>query len=1500
MKICNQIVITILCAITCSYGVEAQNNFFDDAGANKLIRSNARRVITPENFRTVGANTIQLQTFLWSLPSERNVDRRTAPVISLPMPDGTLADFHVWESSIQEAGLEAKYPGIKTFAGQGIDDPYATIRFDYTSFGFHAQILSVNGNVYIDPYARGDIDHYISYYGTENKRTDRFVCELKENAILNRTTNVLAGPCRGTQLYSYRLAVACTGEYAVAVGGTTAALLHSAIVTTVNRVDGVYESEVAIRMVLIANNNLVEYLNAGTDPFNGNNNAGTLINESQTVITSVIGSANFDIGHTFSTGGGGLAGLGVVCIAGQKARGITGSPNPVGDNYDIDYVAHEMGHQFGGDHSFNSTTSNCGGGNRNASTAYEVGSGTTIMAYAGICTTDDIQLHSDAFFHTVSFDEISNYVEAGGGSCKVAIPTGNTLPVITSMNNNLANIPLNTPFTLTGTATDADGDPITYCWEEWDLGTGGAWNNGANSTTAPLFRPRPPKVSGSRTFPDMAVILAGYPANPAVQNLGGLKGETRSLVARAIKFRLTVRDNRAGGSGVVTGGNGCQLPATFQVNTIAATGPFIVNIPNGGESYAGNSSQTVTWNVAGTNAAPINTANVKITLSTDGGLTFPTTLLASTANDGSELVTIPNIATTTARVKVEAEGNVYFDISNANFTIIALVSGFSFNATTATTIGCGGPTTAAVTLGTTANGSFVTPIVLTATAGVPVGTTVTFAPNPLAPGSATTVTLNNANTLANGTYNITVTGTAGAEIQTAVVTFIVSAGAGPVITSQPANATLCEGGNATFSVTATAATGYQWQVNTGAGFTDIPLAITSTYMATAVTAGQNGYLYQVIVTGLCNTTTSASATLTVQTAPAITTQPANTTACVGTNATLTVAATGTNLTYQWQTSAAGCAGPWTPIPGATTNSYTVVGITLANDNTGYQVVISGTCAPSVTSNCALLTVGNAAGITNQPIDVTACEGTNAVFNVTATGSVSSYQWQVNTGSGFTDIAGANTNTLTLNAVTVAMTGYQYLVNVFSCTAIPIVSNTVTLTVNSLATISAQPANSTVCLGSNASFGVTAAGTGISYQWQYAASCAGPFTNITGATNSTYDLTNVTLADAGAYQVVVTGTCNTVTSTCASLVVNSPVTISAQPASVDICLPINTTSFTVTAAGTGLTYQWQVSTDGGATWTNITGETNATLNLTGLTASMNGYQYQVVLNGTCTTDLNSAAAILAVNSPVNITQQPTDQLSCAGSAASFTVTATGSTITYQWQMSVGGGPFVNVPNAAPFSGVTTNTLNISPITTVLNGYVFQVIVSGVPCGSVTSDPATLTANALPVVVLTAASYSAINPYIRTTLYTTVSPAGTDYVYTWYRDNVVTSQTGDRFNVTVDDLGVYDVVVTDTVTGCSSNRSNTAEIKFAISDQVFIYPNPTSGQFQVRYYSSSTSTSYGLSVYDSKGARVYNRTYPITSAYTRMDVNLDNASSGIYMVEVKDANGKRLATGKLIVR
>lgn len=1046
---------------------QAQEQFFSNSRPNATLATTGQRVIVPERFNAVQLDFASIKTFLWSLPDEKEISgqRNLGQILSLPMPDGSSARFRVWESSIQEIGLQGKFPNIRTFAGQGIDDPAATIRMDYSPHnGFHAQILSPSGRIYIDPYARGDVNNYISYYARDYRKTTNFSCGVQDdpNAVTGMAGRIEAA-CRGTNLYTYRLAVACTGEYAQAVGATTPEQLHAAIVTTVNRVTGVYESEVAIRMVLVANNNLIEYLDPATDQFNGNNNAGTLIGESQTVINSIIGAANYDIGHTFSTGGGGLAGLRVVCSNTQKARGITGSSQPFGDAYDIDYVAHEIGHQFGGNHTFNSSTSSCGGGNRNSSTAYEVGSGTTIQAYAGICGSDNIQPNSDPYFHPISFDEISNFVEAGGATCRQVTATGNTLPVITSMPTNGLNIPRNTPFVLTATATDADGDALTYSWEQFDLGPSTTWSGGANSATAPLFKSRVPKASGSRMFPDTAVILANYPANPSA-TLGGLKGETLPQVARAMKFRVTVRDNRAGGAGVVSGGSGCStggFTGDFVVNTVDGTGPFLVTAPNGGESYPGGSVQNITWNVAGTDAAPISCANVRISFSTDGFRTS-TVLAASTPNDGSEALAIPVGLTNTARIRIEAIGNIFFDISNQDFSVTPALDGFDFSTPAPATVACNGPTTANITLGTTPFGTFNTPINLTAT-GAPAGTTVSFGTNPLTPGSSTTVTLNGVNTLSNGSYVITVNGVAGSQARSRELTFTVQAGAAPTISTQPVNAAVCIGTNANFSVVAAGATGYQWQVSTDGGnsFNNVATGGTgSSYTVNNVTAAINNHRYRVNVIGQCGVAVSDAVTLTAQQAPAISANPANATLCEGSNATFNVTASGTALSYVWQVSTDG-GNNYTDIGSSNNASYTVNGITPAQNSNRYRVQISGTCAPAATSTAALLTVVSPVQVTVDPQSIAECETGNVTFSVSGAGSGIIYAWQrsADGGNNWQTVtnggvySGATTSTISLTNLPPDYNNYRYraLLSNSTCTT-PDVSAAATLTVNARPTV----------------------------------------------------------------------------------------------------------------------------------------------------------------------------------------------------------------------------------------------------------------------------------------------------------------------------------------------------------------------------------------------------------------------------------------------------------------
>lgn len=640
-----------------------------------------KRTRVPATYATFAIDKKTMDSELLSAPAE--FTGAEGRVIELPMPNGSTAKFRVFHSLIVEQGLADKFPELgRTYSAQGIDDPTATARLDFLPTGFHAMVLSPNGTVMVDPYAEGDTFNYVSYFKRDLPKMDSWACEkpAKDFASISDINSFeipdasQSDVISGATLRTYRLALAATVEYSSAVGGNTIAGALAAEVLIMNRVNGVYERDLTMRMVIIANNNLITYAGNQTcggvacttanDPYT-NSNGGTMLSQNQTNIDAVIGTANYDIGHVFSTGGGGVAQLQSPCNA-NKAQGVTGLPNPIGDPFAIDYVAHEMGHQWGSNHTFNANVGSCSG-NRVGGFAFEPGSGITIMGYAGICGAQDLAANSIDTFHLRSLDVIVAYTQTGAGNtCDVETATGNTPPVVTLPLGSSFNIPKQTPFALTATATDANGDSLTYDWNSTTNGSAGAAtvvpNSDADGITRPIFRNYLPQTTGVRYFPSLQYIRNN--ANVPPNTTGGfMTGELMSAITRTMVFQVLVRDNRAGGGGINS--------ASASVNVDGASGPFNVTAPNTGVTWAGSSAQTVTWSVNNTTAAPVSAANVMISFSTDGGLTFPTVILASTPNDGTETITVPNVATTQGRIKVEAVGNIFFDMSDANFTTTA-------------------------------------------------------------------------------------------------------------------------------------------------------------------------------------------------------------------------------------------------------------------------------------------------------------------------------------------------------------------------------------------------------------------------------------------------------------------------------------------------------------------------------------------------------------------------------------------------------------------------------------------------------------------------------------------------------------------------------------------------------------------------------------------------------------------------------------------------------------
>jgi len=621
---------------------------------------NIQRSWYPAHYGIFTLQHAAMKNFLSGAPMENNDRLHSSLVIELPMPDGSFQRYSLVESPVMEPALANAYPMIQTYAGKGIDDVTATLRCDFTPFGFHAYVLSANGTLYIDPLDFGNPNRYIVYYKQDiPPQLYRMNCLLEttdEKSELNSEHSRLYQPTSfmsiGSELRTYRLALAADYEYTQYYGGTVAGAL-AGMVTSINRVNGVYERELDIHMNLVANDTLLIYTTT-SDPYT-NNNGGTMLTQNQTTCNTVIGSANYDIGHVFSTGGGGVANLGCVC-GNSKAKGVTGSPDPIGDPFDIDYVVHEMGHQFGANHSFNATTGSCGGGNRAASAAYEPGSASTIMGYAGICGTNDLQPHSDAYFHTKNFDEIVAYSQTGNGNtCPVITSTGNNPPVLTVPTTSFT-IPYLSPFKLAASATDPDGDTVTFCWEEYDLGPAGNWN--APSGNAPIFRSFNATTSPERMFPKLTDIL----------NNTTTVGEIKASYARSLAFRCTARDNRSMGGGVT------HSQSTVNLNVINTGTPFAVTYPNTtGISWSAFAAETITWDVAQTDTAPINTPTVNIYLSTDNGQTFPVVIATGVPNNGSYSFSVPAAPTTTGRILVEGAGNIFLDINDQPFTIITNV-----------------------------------------------------------------------------------------------------------------------------------------------------------------------------------------------------------------------------------------------------------------------------------------------------------------------------------------------------------------------------------------------------------------------------------------------------------------------------------------------------------------------------------------------------------------------------------------------------------------------------------------------------------------------------------------------------------------------------------------------------------------------------------------------------------------------------------------------------------
>ncbi|WP_338375861.1 reprolysin-like metallopeptidase [uncultured Flavobacterium sp.] len=743
-----------------SFSLFAQTNNWQIKNERELTTlSKVRRANTPKNYKILSLNLENFKNQLLNAPVRGSFLGRSTHEILLPNADGKIERYHVMETPIMEQELADKFPMIKSYAAQGVDDPTAIARFSVTQFGLHSMTFSSGkSTVFIDPYTE-NAQNYIVYKRSDLERgSPDFECLTEEDVHLpSLETDRNAHPINtlntdDSTLRTYRLAQSCTAEYGniFAGTGTTAqqkANIQAQMAITMTRVNGVYEIDLGITMVFVANNDLIIYLGSTTsDPWSNEWNTKT----AQT-IDSVIGVNNYDIGHNFNTTGGGNAGcLACVCKSTSqnnthKGRGYTGRSNPTGDAFDIDYVAHEMGHQFGGYHT--QSNSNCRSGS--GATEVEPGSGSTIMAYAGICAAN-VQNNSDAYFGYVNIRDISDYVKTTAGSCSVNVPFSNQPPIVSAGSDYT--IPKSTAFILTATGSDPDGDPLTYTWEQND-----PENPNSNAaptstrTSGPMFRSLTGTTSPSRYMPDLATVLTGATSNT---------WEVVPSVARNMSFSVLVRDNVAGAG---------QTSSDLMDVTVSGTaGPFLVNSPNTNVSWQRGSNQTITWDVAGTTSNGVDCEFVDIYLSSNGGASFPTLLASKVPNDGSEVVTMPSATGTNRRIMVKGNSHIFYDVSNTNFTVTTSSSTFSLSYDGTidgqNKVVCQGDDASydikyETIGGFSANTTF-------SVSGNPAGTIVVFSPSTVSSDEIITMTLSNTSSVSPGIYSMTVSGTSGATTKT--------------------------------------------------------------------------------------------------------------------------------------------------------------------------------------------------------------------------------------------------------------------------------------------------------------------------------------------------------------------------------------------------------------------------------------------------------------------------------------------------------------------------------------------------------------------------------------------------------------------------------------------------------------------------------------------------------------------------------------------------------------
>lgn len=737
------------------FSVFAQNSSWKKIESTKDTKIVSKLNLDKNKIHVFELNTISLQKSLSPVFLRSDKSKKQSIIINIPGEDGKLESFKIYETPVFSPDLAAKYPDIKSYVGTSINNYGTRLRMSVSPQGVQTMISYLDKpSVFMQPVSKSSNQYILYSRKDKNIFVDKFECKTIDelNGAFNKggtasKIKLNEGGANNQTLQKFRIAISVTGEYTtyhddgISGNGDAVADALAAINATLSRVNDIFETDMAITFQLVSAPQLI-YTNAATDPYSPASIGadGVWSTELQSTLTSVIGESAYDVGHLFgATGGGGSAGcIGCVCVNGSKGSGFTSPSNgiPEGDTFDLDFVIHEIGHQMGANHTFAFD-------NEGTGVNSEPGSGTTIMAYAGIEGANNVELNSDPYFHYHSIKQILDNLVTK--TCKTTEAISNNPPIADAGNDY--NIPAGTAYVLKGLATDADsGDNLSYCWEQTDSGIVNYLNFGPDLTSGSMNRSLPPSSISNRYIPKFSSVLAGKTTqtNPTL----GSDWETVSTVGRTLNWALTVRDRTPVNSG------GAQSSYDTMKITVENVTPFTISNP---VSWTQGSNATINWVVGQTNNGTINCQNVNIKLSTDGGLTFPTIIASNTPNDGTHTYAVPLIPnTSTARILIEAVNNIFYDVSNFDFSI-SPIPDFFIVEETLDPIACG-ETTATFNFSYEVANGFSENTVFSAS-GNPSGSSVTFSPTSLNSSGNVIMTINNLNGVPLGNYPITITGT---------------------------------------------------------------------------------------------------------------------------------------------------------------------------------------------------------------------------------------------------------------------------------------------------------------------------------------------------------------------------------------------------------------------------------------------------------------------------------------------------------------------------------------------------------------------------------------------------------------------------------------------------------------------------------------------------------------------------------------------------------------------